>query len=548
MRAPLPLSLCLSLCLFATAALAAEPRAVATFESIGLYWSPPSPPKDGACPVRFRRAGESAWRDGLPLWFDRRDGECRGSLVQLEPGTRYEIDLGAAHLAATTWKEEFPVARTVKVPAGKSLKITEGGSAKGYVVYEGDGAVLDANDDEDFNVAVSAPYVIVRGLHLKGAKQDAIRLLPGAHDVVIEDNDISGWGRFRYTNSKGWKIGRDMDAGVRAVCNASFQLERVVIQRNRIHDPRYGANSWSWGHPAGPQAITFSYCGGNHVIRYNEIWSSDEQHYYNDGIGGEDNFSATGFPNADTDIDGNRIANAWDDAIEAEGGNRNVRIWGNWLDLTSTGVATTVTHYGPVYIFRNVYNRGRRLSERPIDEDDRGTFAKSGSGEKFGDGRRYVFHNTLLQPPGQGRWPLGAGGGLNAGGRNQPLTNTVSRNNIWMVWKRHWESINAPGGTNNDFDYDLYNGKIAAYPGAEAHGIRGEPRYASQFALAAGSPGIDQGVRLPNFNDGFIGAAPDVGAQETGAPLLQFGVAAATNAAKHRNSRQAATARRIAKQ
>ena len=73
------------------------------------------------------------------------------------------------------------------------------------------------------------------------------------------------------------------------------------------------------------------------MIRHNEIFSTDGSHYFNDGIGGSDNFSTTGFPNADSDIYGNEISHVWDDAIEAEGGNRNVRIWGNYMDRTGTG-------------------------------------------------------------------------------------------------------------------------------------------------------------------------------------------------------------------
>ncbi|HET7365232.1 MAG TPA: hypothetical protein VFJ70_16815 [Burkholderiales bacterium] len=516
-------------------ALGAEPRVVATFESLGVYWTPPANPGAGGCPLRFRKSGENAWRAALPLWFDARNRECRGSIVQLEPGSAYEISVGGQQVTARTWSERFPVARTVKVAAASALEITEGGTPDGYVVYDGNGATIDGGDAEQFNVTVAAPYVIVRGFTLKGAKQDAIRLLAGAHDVVIEDNDISGWGRFRYTNSKGWKIGQDMDAGVRAVCSASWQLERTVIQRNRIHHPRYGANSWSWDHPAGPQAITYSNCGGNHVIRYNEIYS-DEQHYFNDGMGGEENFSAGGFPNADSDIYANRISHAYDDGIESEGGNRNVRIWGNYLDLTATGVASTVTHNGPLYIFRNVYARSRKMSERSPDADDRGPFAKAGASKEWGGGRRYVFHNTLLQPDGN----RGAGGGI-SGNSNEPLTNTVTRNNIWYIWKPHWESINEAGGSGNDFDYDLYNGKLATYGGAERHGIAGVPSYEHEFVLARRSPGVDAGVRIANFNDNYVGAAPDVGAQETGAPILRFGLDAA-------ESRERATLRTARKQ
>jgi hypothetical protein len=520
----------------ASPASGAEPHAIATFESIGVYWTPSADPGAAGCPLQFRKVGESAWREALPLWYDARNRECRGSLVQLEPATQYEIRVGGTEIRARTWSERFPVARTVKVSAAGALKITEGGSADGYVLYDGRGITIDGGDAEQYNIVISAPYVIVRGFTLKGAKQDAIRLLPGAHDVVIEDNDISGWGRYRYTNSKGWKIGMDMDAGVRAVCDKSWRMERTIIQRNRIHDPRYGANSWSWDHPAGPQALTYSHCGGNHVIRWNEVYSSDEQHYFNDGIGGEDNFSDIGFPNADSDIYGNRISNTWDDGIEAEGGNRNVRIWGNYLDLTATGVASTVTHVGPLYIFRNVYNRSRKLSERAPDADDRGPFAKAGATKEWGGGRRYVFHNTLMQTNGNG----GAGEGI-SGNDGQALTNTVTRNNIWYIWKPHWQSINEAGGSGNDFDYDLYSGKLSTYRGAEQHGIAGTPVFTKDFVLAPRSAGIDAGVRIPNFNDSFAGAAPDIGAQETGAPILRFGLDAA-------ESRELATLRTARKQ
>jgi hypothetical protein len=519
---------------------ASPPKAVATFESIGLYWTPPANPGAAGCMVQFRKAGESAWRAGLALWFDARNNECRGSLVQLAPGTVYEIQLGmpgqapAAQLTAATWYNDtasWPVAKVVEVPNGsQTLAITEGGSPAGYVVYvpAAGGGTIDVANAADYALTIAAPYVIVRGLTLKGARIDGVRLLAGARDVVIENSDISGWGSYRATLSNGQQTGNDYEAGIR--CESVADLERIVIQRNWIHDPRYGANSWSFGHPMGPQGITFNFCGGNNIIRYNEITSADG-HYYNDGIGGSDNISATGFPNADSDIYGNLISHTWDDAIEAEGGNRNVRIWGNYMDQTTTGVATTVTHLGPVYIFRNVYNRSRQLSEVPPDSDDRNNFAKSGTTRKFGDGRRYVFHNTLLQQDNAGTtYPLGAGGGV-AGTGGDPLTNTVTRNNILHIWKAWWSSIDDGGGRGNDLDYDLYNGAIVAYRGAEPHGVVGSPIYAAgqgwpsgaggRYQLDPLSPGFGTGVRIPNFNDDAT--APDVGAHQSGTPPMCFG-------------------------
>jgi hypothetical protein len=305
----------------------------------------------------------------------------------------------------------------------------------------------------------------------------------------------------------------------------------MVIQRNRIHDPRYGANSWSWGHPAGPQGITFSFCAGNHVIRYNEITSSDPKHFYNDGIGGEDNFTAAGFPNYDTDIYGNLISGTWDDGIEAEGGNKNVRIWGNYLDNTGTGIASTVVATGPLYLFRNVYNRSRKMSERSLDQDDRGPMFKAGSeNSTIGDGRRYVFHNTILQSTASGATNgLGAGAGI-SGNTGEALTNTVSRNNIFQIWKPSWLSVDVAGGYSNDVDYDLYNGSLNLT--GESSGTKASPAYASgngpasgaggMYQLSPSSPGFGKAARLPNFNDDV--SAPDVGAHQSGTPAMKFGV------------------------
>ena len=500
------------------------PRAVSTFESIGLYWTPPANPGAAGCTVQYRRLGDAGWKGGLPLWFDARNNECRGSLVQLAPGTVYELQLGmpgqapSVQLNASTWINDtasWPIAKVVE-PAGYVLYVPAAG-----------GGTIDVANGADFALTINAPYVIVRGLTLKGARIDGVRLLSGARDVVIEQSDISGWGTYRTTLANGLQVGNDYEAGIR--CESVAALERVVIQRNRIHDPRYGANSWSFGHPIGPQGISFNYCGGNNVIRYNEITGS-EGHYYNDGIGGSDNLSATGFPNADSDIYGNLISNTWDDAIEAEGGNRNVRIWGNYMDQTTTGVATTVTHWGPVYIFRNVYNRSRQLSEVPPDSDDRNVFAKSGTTKKFGDGRRYVFHNTLLQMDNAGTaYPLGAGGGVSGTG-SDPLTNTVTRNNILHIWKAWWSSIDDGGGRGNDLDYDLYNGAITARS-AETHGIVGTPLYLSGHGWMSGagglyqldprSPGYGAGARIANFNDDAL--APDMGAHQSGTAAMCFG-------------------------
>jgi hypothetical protein len=517
-------------------------RAVPTYEAAGLYWSAPGATVANGCEVKFRKAGTTAWTQGLSMWFDSRDNECRGSLVSLVPGTTYEAQFNlpgqpvTRAITFTTWANQLPVARTVKVASGAgTLNISQGGSAaSGYVVYDGTGATLDALNASQYNITVNAPFVIVRGFTLKGAQQDAIRISADVKDVVIEDNDISGWGR---TRDGTW--GADMDSAVRAVCKTET-LERVTIQRNKMHDPRYSANSWSDGHPAGPQGVTISYCGGNHVIRHNEIYGGGK--HFNDGIGGEDNFSKTGFPNADSDIYGNRISNTWDDGIEAEGGNKNVRIWGNYMDNTATGVATTTTAIGPVYIFRNVFNRNQFYERKSHDQDDRQPFFKSGSDSSLGNGRRYVFHNTMLQATETGSSNgRGGGAGMGGTGASQLINNTVSMNNIYHLWKAN--SAFYQVGTDNQFQNDMFNGNAGA---AMVSGINATPTYAAGngwksesnglYALAAGTPGYDKGVRIPNFNDAFNGAGPDVGAVEAGASAMAFGLEAGSSVAQSPNN------------
>jgi hypothetical protein len=186
---------------------------------------------------------------------------------------------------------------------------------------------------------------------------------------------------------------------------------------------------------------------------------------------------------------------------------------------------------GPTYVFRNVYNRSRERVLVPTDQDQRNNFAKSGSWSGYGNGRRYLFHNTTLQATAAGsQYPLGAGGGISAAGSSEPMTNTVSRNNILHIWKTNWNAIGAPG-SNDDLDYDLYNGAVTI-SGSEVHGIVGTPIYASgngwqvesggMYQLHSSSPGFGKALRLPNFNDAF--AAPDIGAHQSGMPAMKFGV------------------------
>ncbi len=521
---------------------AGEPFAIATFHCLGLYWSPPDGAADKAVRVQFRRAGETAWQEGLALRYnpiaetDEDLTDYRGSLVNLAPNTTYEVQLTLAgtsnskRLTGTTWSEQFPIGETVQVRNSyQPLTISESGTPWAYRVYDGRGITIDVRHQHDACIVVNASYVILRGFTLRGAgapvtgnaKAIGALNIKGGRNIVIEDCDIADWGRLNPKTG----FGVDMDSAIYA---RDRNLRQLVIQRCKLHDPTCDGSNWSEPtyptHSMGPQAISLFDTAGNHVIRYNEC-TSDLEHMFNDVIGGGSNGSFRGAPGPDSDVYGNLISHAWDDGLEIEGGNRNTRIWGNYIFQTMMGIANAATSIGPLYLWGNVVARSQSKPNA-----GGGYFIKMGfaGGEQWMTGHMYIFHNTVYRAD---DW-LQTGGF----GGTRIVKHAVSRNNILHVrGPEDYSHSNNPANRDNSYDYDLYNGRVP--PGFESHGVRGEPVYipeagfdpvtkTGRFELAAGSPGIGAGEYIPNFSDGPAGKSPDIGAHRRGAPPMRFGVGA----------------------
>ncbi|MBI1895451.1 MAG: right-handed parallel beta-helix repeat-containing protein [Acidobacteria bacterium] len=512
--------------------------AIPTFESLGLYYN--SPAAAGGCRVRYRAAGTAEWREGYPLVYDERERQYRGSLVGLKPDTVYEIQLEAggktAALRARTWSEQFPIGKTTRLQRStdQTIHIREGGTETAWHLVApeaGTKFVSDVFNLSDYNVVVEADYVILRGLELKNAGIHGILIKSGVQHLVVEDSHITGWGRIG--GARVWGVLTGSDSAIYAESGAGH----LVIQRNLIEYPRGGANDWESGHPSGPQAISLVDSRGGNVIRYNTIQSTDD-HGFNDGIGGGANYSFKGSPNRDSDIYGNIVSNCWDDAIESEGANTNVRIWSNYIHHTFVHIATAATAMGPLYIFRNVLGSSRISHQDPSG----GMMIKTGmnylnlNGERVstGLGYRFIFHNTALQP----------NGALDVFSSHE-LHNAVSRNNIFYSRGRTYpRDFGAPG---NDFANDLTGGYLGGgfvrsmfLPGGRLewylssainriqwgrvqYNRNGRSISITDPMVEVKNPALDAGVRLPGFNDDYAGAAPDIGAFENGLPPLRFG-------------------------
>ena len=520
--------------------------AVPTFECLGLYY--PNAAEQGACNVQYHQAEEKSWREALPLVYDPRERQYRGSLVGLKPDTAYLIRLTCGgqtvEFSGRTRSDQLTIGKTTHLPAGeldKPVRITEPGTADAWHLVTptpGTKTVIDVFNLHDNCIEVAADYVIIRGLELKNAGQHAVLIRKGVQNVVVEDCHMTQWGRVG--GARVWGVFQGSDSAIYAETGAGG----LVLQRNLIEHPRSGSNDWESGHPDGPQGITLQNSSGGNIIRYNEIRST-EDHGYNDGIGGGSNFSFQGSPNRDSDIYGNIITNCWDDAIESEGANMNVRIWGNYLDKTFVFIATASTSMGPLYIYRNVFASSRISHQDPSGGmiiktgGPRRTITVNGAEVPGDRGRRYIFHNTALQP--NGALSVFSGHGI---------CNAVSKNNIFRVRGDTYPSPTGDGPPN-DFRNDLTGGYLAGgfvrsmfVPSERLQwflattvpvikwGRVDYSRSGKEFAITdpvvqAPNPAIDKGVRLPGFNDDYQGSAPDIGAFENGNPPLRFGREAA---------------------
>ena len=155
-----------------------------------------------------------------------------------------------------------------------------------------------------------------------------------------------------------------------------------------------------------------------------------------------------------------------------------------------------------------------------------------------GLGRRFIFHNTALQP----------NGALDVFSGHE-LYNAVTRNNIFRVRGRVYPRQQRDGPRNdlNDLTSGYLGGgfvrsmfvpsdRLEWFLAPTMNTIKwGRIDYSRgdrQFSITdpmtqIRNTAIDAGARIPGFNDDYRGSAPDLGAFENGNPPVRFGREAA---------------------
>jgi hypothetical protein len=325
-----------------------------------------------------------------------------------------------------------------------------------------------------------------------------------------------------------------------------YIADNIIIGR----EDRYRLIGWASPGIYPPSQVTgyaaIKVYGSGHVICNNSIA------FFHDGI----TVSTYGTPEKEQDLKAvsidiyeNDIHQVVDDFIEADGGVHNIRVLRNrGVNAAQCGLSAQPVFGGPAYFIRNVlYN------------------IPSGFALKFmaKPAGLYVLHNTIISE-----------------NRNSDIHSNVHfRNNLFMSIDVPQRSLmtypmatsystydyngyrpNKTGGnqftwiapaTGKLRDYDLTNADAKSFltlknfsdeSGLEKHSIEvdfdifnhlvpPDPTTPHRvyhatdidFTLSLKAKAIDQGIVLPNINDGFRGKAPDLGAIEAGDSMPVYG-------------------------
>jgi hypothetical protein len=456
--------------------------AVPLFNACSVYFTSP---RLDALQMRYRKKAED-WQRAFPPAYFAEDSMYRGSLVNLQEGTVYELELtdgGGKVLARTefsTWRSDVPIAKTI-VLDGKSfdghLAITESGSPDGWIRYTArDGFVLRNDRQGPLIELQKAKYVILEGLVLRGGLKDAITVEKCEH-VRIINCDIAGWGRMgiqrfdldgKFYTEAGEAI--NWDTGIRISRSVG-----TVVERCYIHDPVSTANSWLCSHPAGPEAVGIDKPQST-VLRYNDFVGSD-LHRWNDAVEGAGNFDLDGGFNRDADIYGDFHCFANDDTIEIDGGQTNVRVFRNKFEGGLCGVSIQGCMSSPSYVFQNLLvNMG----------DECGVGGQTIKTSSYANGPSavsFIFNNTCYGDSGDLAIP--------------PNLRIVAKNNIFAGKAAVRGRGQSP---NSECDYNLLS---TADSVPEVHGVLAGPDFlvpaAGLFALKSSSKAIGNGTTIDNF-------------------------------------------------
>ena len=508
--------------------------------------------------VRYRKAGTTLWKNALPLFHVHPDStlprviapQFAGSILDLRPSTTYTVELHIVDL-------DGPIDQTLTM-TGKTRSVP-GDPANPHIVN-----VYDVNS---FNAAIQNPQpgdVIILangvypgqlGIHNSGTEANPI-VVRGASQagVILDGQNCSSCNvlevlgsfvhlenltiqggeralRFQGTGAQGNVVRRvHIRDALLAIGSRSDQLDFYIA--DNILEGRLGWPLAYWddqGSQSDADGIHVE--GFGHVIAHNQI----------SGFGDAMKTSQDGA--RAIDFYGNEILWTYDNGVEMDEGQGNIRVMRNRFTNTFDTISAQPISGGPGYIIRN--EMVNTISE-PYKLHAHGNPTTEPNGV-------FAYHNTSLSNNTALSMQSSRTVHHFAMENNMfigPPTNYYDLTVDWYSkiddgvfdYNGYWPNLSFSYLTNSGIQ-KLYRLTGAQAAGFEVHGtIVGSDagptafaggqtaptdytlRYSPQdLTLAVNSPAIDRGLVLPNVNDVYNGSAPDLGARELGCPAPIYG-------------------------
>ena len=117
----------------------------------------------------------------------------------------------------------------------------------------------------------------------------------------------------------------------------------------------------------------------------------------------------------------------------------------------------------------------------------------------YSNSQTKIYHNTV-------DWDI-----VIHGDTNSTPAGTDIRNNIARGFREGADGSEGAVVSNNLFAFSSVNNNLTGNPSFSS-------AWNANFGLSSNSPALDAGVVLPPYTDGYVGAAPDLGALERGSP------------------------------
>ena len=511
---------------------------------------------DATVAVRYKKSSDSTWKTGMPLFRVHPENvqtnppppQFAGSIFDLAPATSYDIELHAVDPDGTdVTKSITGTTRAVPgdPPSPNVVNVTDTASLQTALTNAKPGDVIVlANGTYGPYLNVSAGGAAGNPVVIRGASQSG---------VVIDGGGCTGCNVIEYYNS-GWVHLENLTIqnASRAIRVQTNGTTGNVFRRLHITNVTLGITT---------NADANDYYLADNVVEGRLVWpqvykDDSGAHANDDGLNvrGSGNVFAynriSGFGDAmkteqdlvrANDFYGNDVLWSYDNGIELDACEGNCRAFRNRWTNTYATTSFQPIFGGPAYLFRNVIVN---VADEPFK-----LHALGGVSSPSG---ALILHNTVVK----------AGSNLQLS-TPDVAKNIVFLNNLFVAnpsdgYSVRWDTPVVD--TSNTLDYDGYypdgkfefgysnTGDNKTYPNfaavvaagrLEQHGLLvGAGNFASGLAtpadyttqlqpadvtLAQSSLAIDRGTPIPNVNDGFTGAAPDLGALELGCAAPSYG-------------------------